>query len=116
MLAQRCLVPRQQSIQVLQEEAGGVPSFIKVASLACFRHLDYFATEDARGVALHQDAREPSARHANQGAVAVGPGLPYGLLWSASTTVTNLMPIGALRTSLRLWLARHADGADGWLT
>ncbi|GGW38654.1 hypothetical protein AB0E64_05345 [Streptomyces caelestis] len=70
MLAQRSLVPRRQSIQVRQKKAGGVPSFIQVASLACVHHLGDVAAEDVKGVALHQDSGEPSAGHANHGVVA----------------------------------------------
>ncbi|MCZ4607750.1 hypothetical protein O3S80_29135 [Streptomyces sp. Lzd4kr] len=70
MLAQRSLVPHQQSIQVRQKKAGGVPSFLQVASVARLHHLGHGAAEDVKGVALHQDPGELSAGHANHGAVA----------------------------------------------
>ncbi|EMF50963.1 hypothetical protein SBD_7680 [Streptomyces bottropensis ATCC 25435] len=70
MLAQHCLVPRQQSIQVRQKKAGGVPSFLQVASLARLHHLGNVAAEDVKGVALYKDPGEPSAGHANHGVVA----------------------------------------------
>ena len=69
MLAQRSLVPRQQRIQVCQKKAGGVPSFLQVASLACLRHLSHVAAEDVKGVALYQDPGEPPAGHTNHGIV-----------------------------------------------
>nr|WP_155589767.1 hypothetical protein [Streptomyces cavernae] len=70
MLAQRGLVPSQQSIHVRQKKADGVPSFIQVASLACLHHLRHVAAEDVKGVALHQDPGELSAGHVNHGVVA----------------------------------------------
>ncbi|MER6355157.1 hypothetical protein ABT186_25910 [Streptomyces sp. NPDC001634] len=70
VLAQRSLVPRQQSVQVRQEKAGGVSSFIQVTSLARFRHLGHGAAEDVKRVALYQDPGEPSAGHADHGVIA----------------------------------------------
>lgn len=86
MLAQRSLVPRQQSIQVRQKKAGGVPSFIQVASLARLLHLGRVGALDVKGVALHQDSGEPSAGHANHGVVA---------------TVCEQLGLDALRRSIQ---------------
>lgn len=70
MLTQHSLVPRQQSIQVRQKKAGGVPDFFQVATLACLHHLGHVTAKDVKGIALYQDAGELSAGHANHGVVA----------------------------------------------
>ncbi|MGQ4362460.1 hypothetical protein ACN6LD_004328 [Streptomyces sp. SAS_272] len=68
-LAQRCLVPCQQRIQVRQKKAGRLPSIIQVASLACLRRLGHVTAEDVKGVSLHHDPWEPPTRHAHHGVV-----------------------------------------------
>lgn len=70
MLVQCCFVLRQQSIEVRQEKAGGLPSFIQVVWLACLRDLGHITAEDVKGVALHHDPGEPTTWHANHSGVA----------------------------------------------